>query len=183
MKADMRSLLFLLLCVVTNASVAEESPITALMAYDLNACNDVVFGRIEFFSESIIDKNDPLLNRVREFAGKIPNSNLMVGVDGALTAGKYAPDYRFYCFEQFDEADTQERTRKQIICYQESGLTFKKIVYKPTSKFDSQFTFQCTTNCGQAPFARIFEMVAGEEGYDLIPAHVKEIQRFRNHCK
>lgn len=164
----------LLLIVAASCSFAAGKPRSQLMAYDFDACVDVVLSEVS--SIAYIKNDDPSLMKAKEHLGSPPHSTMLVGYDGALSTGRDDPEYRIYCSEHLDQRDSARRL--QVICYKEAV----KISYKPVSEFDGQTTFQCTTNCDRAPFRRIYEMSLEGEGYEVIPQQVKEIQRFRK-CK
>lgn len=164
----------LLLLVVSSCCFAAGKPRSQLMAYDFNACADVVISEVK--SIAYINSDDPSLTKAREHLGSPPYSNMLVGYAGALSAGRDDPEYRIYCSEHLDQRDSARRL--QVICHHQA----LKIAYKPVSEFDGQNTFQCTTNCDKEPFKAIYEMSLQGEGYKVIPRQVKEMQRFRK-CK
>ncbi|HEY5140975.1 MAG TPA: hypothetical protein VIJ25_16910, partial [Methylococcales bacterium] len=88
----------LLLVLISTCCFAAEKSTSQLMAYDFNACVDVVLSEVE--SIAYIRSDDPSLMKAREHLGSPPNSNMLVGYDGDLSAGRYDPNYRIYCIEQ-----------------------------------------------------------------------------------
>ena len=164
------------LVLASGCCFADEKPITQLMAYDFHACVDVVLSEVDGIA--YIKSDDPSLMEARKHLGSPPNTNMLVGYDGALSTGRFGPDYRIYCIEYLHQRDPARRL--QVICHQEANKKPVKITYKPASEFDGQNTCQCVSDCDRAPFKRIYEMsLAGEDGRELIPQQVKDIQRFR----
>jgi len=64
------------LVLISSCCFAAEKSTTELMAYDFNACVDVILSEVE--SIAYIRSDDPSLMKAREHLGSPPNTNMLV---------------------------------------------------------------------------------------------------------